>query len=129
MTQAFTQGEPSLVNDPIDVSSGTTFSLPETLSLPSTPSLTQISQFSPNFPTSLDARFRETSTNNIYLRLDWNTFVTPPPLFGQYHESNRLHIGYSKIINHPLSLAPPPKYDSSIFTSPIFNNRNNLQMG
>ena len=108
MKQVSTQGEPSLVNDPIDVSSGTTSSLPETLSLPSTPSLTQISQFSPNFPTNLDARYRETSTNNKNLRLDWNTFVTPPPLFGQYHKSNRLNIGYSKIIHHPLSLAPPP---------------------
>ena len=45
MTQAFTQGEANLVNDPIDVSSDTS------LSLPSTPSLTQISQtpFPPNF--------------------------------------------------------------------------------
>ena len=42
MTQAFTPGEPNLVNDPIDVSSDPTLTLPETLSLPSTPSLTQI---------------------------------------------------------------------------------------
>ena len=40
ITQAFTQGKPNLVNDPIDVSSDTSLSLPETLSLPSTPSLT-----------------------------------------------------------------------------------------
>ena len=93
MTQAFTQGEPNLVNDPIDVSSDTTLSLPETLSLPSTRSLTQISQtpFPPNFPTNHDARYRENSTNNIHLRLDWNTFVAPAPLFGQHHEINRLH--------------------------------------
>ena len=68
-------------------------SLPETLSLPSTPSITQISQtpFPTNFPTNLDARYRENSTNKIHLRLDWNTFVAPPPFFGQHHESNRLH--------------------------------------
>ena len=43
-TQSYPQGEPNLVNDPIDTSSETTFSsLPETLSLPSTPSLSQIS--------------------------------------------------------------------------------------
>ena len=23
--------------------------------------------------------------------MDWNTFVAPPPLFGQHQESNRLH--------------------------------------
>ena len=67
----FTQGKPNLVNDPIDVSSDTSLSLPETLSLPSNPSLTQISQtpFPPKFPTNLAARYREISTNNIHLRL------------------------------------------------------------
>ena len=70
----------------------TNLSLPETLSLPSTPSLTPFSQTTiPNFPTNLDARYRENSTNNIQLRLDWNTFVAPPLLFGQHHESHRLH--------------------------------------
>ena len=51
MTQAFNQGEPILLNDPIEVLSDTSLTLPETLSLPSTPSLTQISQtpFPPNF--------------------------------------------------------------------------------
>ena len=93
MKQAFTQGEPNLVIDPRDVSSDTCLSLTETLSLPSTPSLTQISQipFPPNFPTNLDARYRENSTNNIPPRLDWNTFVAPPPLFGQHHRNHRLH--------------------------------------
>ena len=69
MTQAFTQGEPNLVNDPIEFSSDTTLSLPETLSLASTPSLTQISQtpFPPKFPTNLDARYKENSTKNIHL--------------------------------------------------------------
>ena len=93
MTQVFTQGESNLVNDPIDVSSDTPLSLSETLSLPSTPSLAQISQtpFPSNFPTNLDAIYRENSTNNIQLRFDWNRFVAPPPLFRQHHESNRLH--------------------------------------
>ena len=93
MTQAFTEGEPNLVNYPIDVSSDTTLSLPETLSLPSTPSITQIPQtpFPTNFPTNLDPRYRENSTNNVNLRLYWNTFVSTHPLFGQHHESNRLH--------------------------------------
>ena len=39
-THSYTQGEPNLVNDPIDISTDTTLSsLPETSSLPSTPSL------------------------------------------------------------------------------------------
>ena len=44
-THSFTQGEPYLINDPIDISTDTTTSssLPETLSLPSTPSISQIS--------------------------------------------------------------------------------------
>ena len=77
MTKAFTQGEPNLVNDPIDASSDTTLSLAETHSLPSTPSITPISQtpFPTNFPTSFDTRYRENSTNDIHQRLDWNTFV------------------------------------------------------
>ena len=44
-----------------------------------------------NFPNNLDARYREQSTTNIPLRLDWNTFTAPPPLFGQHPENNRLH--------------------------------------
>ena len=84
----------NLVNEPIDISSNTTLSsLPETLSLPSTPSLSQISQtlFPLNFPNNLDARYREQSSSKIPLRLDWNTFVAPPPLFGQHQESSGLH--------------------------------------
>ena len=89
MTEAFIQGEPNLVNHPID----TSLSLSGTLSLPPTPSLTQFSQttFPPIFPKNLDAKYREISTNIIHLRLDWNTFVAPPPLFGQHHESDKLH--------------------------------------
>ena len=93
MTHIFPQGESNLVNDPIDVSSDTSLSLPETLSLPSIPSLTPISPtpFPLNFPTNIDARYREISTNNLQIRLYWNTFVAPPPLFGQHHESHRVH--------------------------------------
>ena len=96
-TQSFTQGEPNLINDPIDISTDTTMSssLPETLSLPSTPSISQISPtpFHSNFPNNLEitARYREQSSTNMPLRLDWNTFTAPPPLFGQHPESNRLH--------------------------------------
>ena len=94
-THSYTQGEPNLVNDPIDISTYTTTSssLPETLSLPSTPSFSQISPtlFPLNFPNNLDARYREQSSTNIPLRLDWNTLVAPPPLFGQHQDSNRLH--------------------------------------
>ena len=82
MTQAFTQGEPSLVNNPLETSSVASLSLPETLSLPSTPSI--ISQTPPttfplNFPTNLDDRYKEHLTKNLPLRLDWNTFVAPLP--------------------------------------------------
>ena len=81
------------MNDPIEVSSDTSLSPPEILSLPSTPSLTQIYQttFPPNFPTNLDDRYKEISTNKIQLQLDWNTFVAPPLLFGEHHERHRLH--------------------------------------
>ena len=93
-THSYTQGEPNIVNKPIDISTDTTpSSLPEKLSLPSTPSLSQIAPtvFPLSFPNNLDARYREHSSSIIPLRLDWNTFVAPPPLFGQHHESNRLH--------------------------------------
>ena len=55
-TQAFTEGEPNVANEPIDVSSDPILSLPETLSLTSTPSLSQISStpFPLNFPTNLE---------------------------------------------------------------------------
>ena len=82
------------MNEPIDISSDTTLSsLPETLSLPSTPSLSQISPtlFPLNFPTNFDARYPEQSSTNTLLRLDWNTFVAPPPLLGQHQKRSRLH--------------------------------------
>ena len=92
-TQTYTQGEPNLVKDPIDVSSDTILSkMPETLSLPSTPSLSQLSptHFSLNFSVHPDSRYQEQPSNNIPLRLEWNTFAAPPPLFGQFQESSRL---------------------------------------
>ena len=60
-TQSFTQGEPNLINDPIDISTDTTTSssLPETLSLPSTPSISQIS------PTPFPLIFQITSSLDI----------------------------------------------------------------
>ena len=87
MTQVFTRAKPNLVNNPIDVSSDIHLSLPGTISLPSTPSLTQISQtpFPPNFPRNLDARYRENSTKNIHLRVDWVSFVASLLLFGHHH--------------------------------------------
>ena len=93
-THSYAQGEPNIVNEPIDISTDTTpSSLPETISLPSTPSLSQISPtlFPLNFSNNLDARYREQSSSNTPLRLDWNTFVAPPPLFGQHQDSNGLH--------------------------------------
>ena len=47
--------------------------------------------FPSNFPTHLDSRYEKQSSQNIPLRLDWNAFVAPPPLFGQHQEKNRLH--------------------------------------
>ena len=93
-SHSYTQGKSNLVNETIDISSDTTLSsLPETLSLPLTSSLSQISPtlISLMFPNNLDARYREQSSSNIPLPLDWNTFVAPPPLFGQHQESSRLH--------------------------------------
>ena len=93
MTHAFTQGESNLINEPIDISSETSLPLPDTLSIPSTPSVSQISttSFYPDFLTNLDDRYKEHLTNNTHLRLDWNTFVAPLPLFGQQLDSKRLH--------------------------------------
>ena len=68
MTQAFTQGEPNLINDPIGISSDTSLLLPDTLSLASTPStISQIptTTFPLNFPTNLDDRYREIFSSNI----------------------------------------------------------------
>ena len=67
------------MNEPIDICSNTTLSsLPETL-------------FPLNFTSNLDARYQEQSSAKNSLRLDRNTFVAPPPLFGQHQESSRLH--------------------------------------
>ena len=93
-SHSYTQGEPKIVREPKDISSDTTsLTLPETLSLPSTPSISQISP-TPSpliFPTNLDARYQEQPSTNTTLQLDWNTFVAPVTLFGQHQESSRLH--------------------------------------
>ena len=94
MTQAFTRVETNLVNDPIDVSSDTSLSLPETLSLHSTPSAKSqnpTTTFPLTFPTNLDDKNREHLTKNRHLRLYWNTFRAPPRFFGQHLDSNRIH--------------------------------------
>ena len=68
MQQVFSQCETNLVKYPTDISSDTSLSLPETLSLPSTPST--------NFPNHLYDRYRELNSTNTS-RLDWNSFVAP----------------------------------------------------
>ena len=93
ITQSHLQGEPNLINDPIDTFSNTTLSsLPETLSLPSTPSISPISPsfFPLNISHDIDTRYSEQPTK-IPLRLDWTTFVAPPPLIVQHNEIHRLH--------------------------------------
>ena len=70
-------------------------SIPEILSIlctPSTVSQTATTTFPLNFPTNLDERYRELLASNLPLRLDWNTFVAPPPLFVYNLDSNRLYI-------------------------------------
>ena len=82
MTQTFSHGEPNLVNDPIDNTSDTSLSLPETLSLPSIPSVTvqTPSTTSPtNIPSHLDDRYRELKGINTHLRLVGNSLVAPLP--------------------------------------------------
>ena len=94
MTNKYPHDEPNLINNPVDISFHTTLcTLPETLSLPSTPSLSQLSPltFPLNFPTDPDSRYQEQPSQNIPPRLDWNTFVAPASLFGEHQEKNRLH--------------------------------------
>ena len=78
MTQASSQGEKNSINEPIDISSVTSMSLPETLSLPSTPSIadqTPDTTFPINLNTILDDRYREIL---ITKRLDYNCSTTFP---------------------------------------------------
>ena len=42
-----------------------------------------------NFSRNLGDRYRELQGTNIPLRLDWNTLIATPPLFGQHLDSNR----------------------------------------
>ena len=65
MTQAFTQDEPNLVNIPSDISSGTSLSLPEILSLPSTIGQTPTTTFPLNFPTNFAPLFITTDATSI----------------------------------------------------------------
>ena len=99
MTQTFSKGEPKLVHEPIEITSDTSLSLPEILSLLSTPSTTgqtRTTTFPTNFPINLNDRYRELRSTNIPFRLDSNTFVASPPLFEQCLDSNRLHNWVSK---------------------------------
>ena len=81
-----------MVNEPIDISSDTSLSLPETLSLPLTASATgqtTTTTFLKEFLNPLDDRYRELQDTSIPLRLDWNTFVAPLRIFGQHLDSQR----------------------------------------
>ena len=44
-----------------------------------------------NVPNNIDSRYREQSSSITPLRLDCNTFVAPPTIFGQHQHSNRFH--------------------------------------
>ena len=73
MTQTFSQGEPNLVNEPIDISSDTSLSLPEILPFSSTPSgtgQTSPTLFATNFSKILDDRFCELQGTSKPLQLD-----------------------------------------------------------
>ena len=78
--------------------------MPKTFSLPSTTSISEISPtlFPLNFLSTLDARYQEQSSTKFSFKSrrqisrtiiykHWNTFVAPPPLFGQHQESSRVH--------------------------------------
>ena len=109
---------PIKVNEPTYIYSDKTISsLPETHSLQTTPSSSQISPsfFNLNFPNNLDARYREQSSSSIPLRLDWNTFVSSPPLFGQHQESSRLIVGHS--VDYNIDRIPTKIFDNIIFKS------------
>ena len=93
MSKTFLRGEPNLVNEHIDIISDTSLSLLKFLSLPTTLLVTDqtpTTPFATNFPNNIDDRYCETPGTSIPLRLDWNTFLAPPSLFGQQLESNRI---------------------------------------
>ena len=72
MTQNFLHGEPNPVDDPLETSSDTSIPLPETLSLPSTPSVTDqtpSATFPDNFPSHIDEKKLEIQGTNTILRL------------------------------------------------------------
>ena len=89
LTQAFSRVEPNLVNEQIDFSSGTSLSLPETLSLPSTASITGQTptfhfKFSHKHRRSISRSSKHKYTSTIRLKASL-------PLFGHHLDSNRLH--------------------------------------
>ena len=122
-TQSYPQGEPNLVNK-IDNSSDTTLSsLPETLSLPSTPSISQISPsfFPLNISRDIDPRYSEQSTN-IPLKHSWalNRLQYRQDIHEDIREHNvqilhqnslqrkfEITVKLNKIIQHPYPLSPP----------------------
>ena len=87
MTQTLSQGEPNLVNDPTDISSATSRSLPETLSPPSTPSVTgqtPSTTYPTSFSSQLDDKYHDLQGTNTPLRL-------PPSPFWPAPRCSRLH--------------------------------------
>ena len=92
MTQAFTQGEPNLVNESHQKHSCHYQNSSHSLqALQKVRYQISTTSFHPNFSTNLDDRYKEHLSNNTPVRLDWNTFVAPSPLFGQHRDSNKLH--------------------------------------
>ena len=76
------------------MSTETSLSISETLSLPSTPSVTRITpynSFPTNFPYQLSDRYQELQKTGKPLCLGWNFFVQSPPLIGQHLNSNCIH--------------------------------------
>ena len=143
--KTFSQDEPNVVNEHKDTSSNSSLTLPEILSLPSTTSVTgqkPTLRFPTNFPKKLDYRYLELYGTNTPLRLNRNTFVALPPLFGQHLDSIRLHTGhstdysidtiftriYKSIKSKYLHTTIHTKYNSRIFAPSIYFNRTHLQI-
>ena len=81
MNQTFSFDERNLVTNPKIFFSDTTLSLPETLYLPSTSSITFQTPsitFPAHFTSQLNDRYRELQSTSSSLRLDWNSSVELP---------------------------------------------------
>ena len=94
MNYTLTQCEPNHVNEPIESSPDIPLSLAETLSLPSPPSETDITQLTTSltsFPSQLNDTYQELQKTSKPICLYWNSFVVPPPPFEQHIDSSRLH--------------------------------------